>query len=71
MVYSATKKKIELVICQPSEELILYHGTPHALKIAKEGFDINVSRSDNMLGKGVYSQALNFLSIYIRPGISH
>lgn len=54
-VYAATKKRIELDIAQPSEELLLYHGTPHAPKIAKEGFDINLSRSNsNMLGKGVF-----------------
>jgi hypothetical protein len=55
-LYAATKKQIELEIRKPSEELRLYHGTPHAPKIAKEGFDINLSQSkNNMLGKGMCS----------------
>lgn len=55
-LYKATKKQIELEIGKPSEELLLYHGTPQAPKIAKEGFDINLSQStNNMLGKGVWT----------------
>jgi len=53
--YKATKKRIELEINETVQELVLYHGTPYAEKIAKEGFDVTLSKtSENMFGKGNY-----------------
>ncbi|CAB3362669.1 Hypothetical predicted protein [Cloeon dipterum] len=38
---------------------ILFHGSPHAKKIAEKGFDVNASSSGNMFGKGIYLTSLS------------